>query len=107
MKLRWDKRYSSTMENDKMGRWARIAYAGRRKFVNGSYSSFEIAWICKHEYEGVVRFYIQSRFPTNGGFKNIHDTIEEAMKHTEEYFQFFIKEMSYKSAYAKIKDGNE
>ena len=27
--VRWESRYSETMENDKFGRWARIAFAGK------------------------------------------------------------------------------
>jgi hypothetical protein len=38
--IKWDSRYSSTMENDDMGRWARVAYAG--KFDNMGFKNGKI-----------------------------------------------------------------
>ena len=53
--VRWFPRYSSTMEDDDMGRWARVAYAGKfdnMGFWRGKVCRWEIAWVKKLDIKG-------------------------------------------------------
>jgi len=86
----WTDRYSSTMENDHMGRWARIAYIGGGDLVGDKVSSFELAWISKLLHDDVLMFCINYRFPNQG--KSLFDTLEEAKVEVEDRFNFFLSE---------------
>ena len=86
----WVDRYSSTMEYDHMGRWARIAYIGSGELVDGKVSSFELAWISKLVHDDVLRFCISYKFPNQG--KYCFGTLEEAKAEVEDRFNFFLSE---------------
>lgn len=90
--IQWLPRYSSTMESDSMGRWARVAYAG--KFDNigcyrGKVCRWEIAWIKKIDYKGNSRFTIDYLYPSNG--KSLFVNLDDAKKEVEKSFRWFIK----------------
>ena len=91
--IRWDSRYSETMDDDKQGRWARIAYAGdfKKGFHKGKPCTFELAWVKKvvMENDGDVKFSIKYNFPSTG--KMCFDTLEEAKKEVENRFKFFLQ----------------
>ena len=91
--LLWDERYSNTLEDDKFGRWARIAYAGRGGMRDGRVSNFELAWISKIKSDnGEVRYDIRPSFPFKG--KTLHLTIEDAKQEVEDALSFFLDEMN-------------
>lgn len=90
--VRWIPRYSSTMEDDKMGRWARVAYAGKfdnNGFYRGKVCRWEIAWIKKLEIKGELKFTISYLYPSNG--KHLSDNLEDAKKEVEQTFRWFMK----------------
>ena len=92
IEIQWDYRYSETMEDDNIGRWARVAYAG--KFVNGGFfrrkvSRWEIAWIKKLVHKGKIHFVINYYFPTNSVI--LFPDLEAAKKEVEKNFRWFIK----------------
>jgi len=94
IEIRWDSRYSDTMEDDWRGRWARIAYAGRLTngcvpFYYGKVCYWEIAWIKKVKFKGIVKFTVNPIFPYTGGL--VFDTLDEAKKEVEKHFRWFIK----------------
>jgi len=94
-KIQWDCRYSKTMENDKQGRWARVAFAGAFNnwgFVRGKVCRWEIAWIKKFQFENEplkLKFRIEYNFPSNG--EKVCDTLPEAKKEVIKSFNWFIK----------------
>lgn len=95
--IQWLSRYSTTMEDDKHGRWARIAYAG--KFSNmGIFRKkicrWEIAWIKKLIHEGTLKFTVHYLYPSNGS--HVFDSIEQAKKEVNKTFRWFIKMSSNK-----------
>ena len=94
--IAWLSRYSDTMEDDDMGRWARVAYAG--KFDNGigfyrnKVARFEIAWVKRIENpkdKNKYYYSVSPDFPFKG--KHVHDTLESAQKEVETHFRWFIK----------------
>ena len=97
MKLKeivWSERYSSTMEDDKFGRWARIAHIGDFKaiFKDGIPAVFELAWIKKLNNpvsnKFLNKFEAITMFPSKG--RALFDTLEEAKLDVEKKFQFFM-----------------
>ena len=89
--VRWLPRYSETMEDDKQGRWARVAYAG--KFDNiGFYKDkvcrWEIAWVKKIDIKGELKFTVSYLYPSNS--KHIFDNLEDAQKEVEDSFSWFM-----------------
>lgn len=89
-KIKWLPRYSSTMEDDNMGRWARVAYAGRftsMGFFRGKVCQWEIAWVKKIKDHN--KFSIHPQYPFKGEY--CHDTLEGAMKEVEQTFKHFIR----------------
>lgn len=92
--VRWLPRYSSTMEDDDMGRWARVAYAGRFTksgfgFYRGNPCRWEIAWVRKLDKKGELKFVVSYLYPSHGG--HIFDTLEDAQKEVEKNFRWFLK----------------
>ena len=84
----WSNRYSATMEDDKQGRWARVAYAGtKRNFgtIGKKVALWDIAWIKKCE----DKFTVYNHFPivTTGVF----DTVDQAKAAVEKDFRWFIQ----------------
>ena len=87
MEINWDSRYSETMDNDKHGRWARVA------FIGSGIDSVEVAWIkkiyiesfnddVKQKYKDTEYiFSVNFEFPRKG--ECIFDTLEDAMKQVE------------------------
>ena len=89
-KIKWLPRYSETMEDDKQGRWARVAWAGDTKhvFFNGKPCQWEIAWVKKLD-SGSKKFFINYLYPSNGGMR--FDTLKECQKEVEKTFRWFMK----------------
>lgn len=90
--VRWLPRYSSTMEDDDMGRWARVAYAGKfdnMGFYRGKVCHWEIAWVKKLDIKGELKFTINYLYPSNG--KHLFDNLEDAQKEVEQTFRWFMK----------------
>jgi hypothetical protein len=93
----WRPRYSSNMDDDDIGRWARVAYAGFTKdnfpFKDGMVTVWEIAWIKKLKdpttKEPLGRFIISPDFPFKG--THIFVTLEDAQAEVEKHFRHFIK----------------
>ena len=88
--ITWDKRYSETMEDDKQGRWARIASVGSNNIFEKGKANFQIAWIRKVNENsfGLTGFVVTPEFPFRE--RMIYDTLEEAMTAVEKAFVFFI-----------------
>ncbi len=82
----WADRYSSTMENDEQGRWARVGLAGKNINNRINVDIFQIAWIEK--YHNSDFFYIKYYYPYNG--KHLFSTLEEAKTNVEVSFKHFI-----------------
>jgi len=101
VKIEWTSRYSSTMENDKMGRWARVAYAGRfdKIFMRGKPVRWEIAWIKKltdprtGEWHNKL-FVVHPSFPYNG--KHTFKTLAAAKRAVNNEFNRFITSCLHK-----------
>jgi|SRR5665647_321206 len=88
VEIKWVNRYSDTMEDDKQGRWARVAYAGRFNgfgFYRKKVSCWDIAWVKKCQ----DKFTVHTHFPivTTGVF----DTVEQAKAAVEKDFRWFIE----------------
>ena len=91
VEIKWDNRYSSTLEDDNMGRWAKVAYAGRFDnvgFLNEKVCRWQIAWISKIDL-GDKKFMVRYDFPNWG--KTTFDTLEQAKLEVEEKFRWFIQ----------------
>ena len=90
--VRWLPRYSETMEDDKQGRWARVAYAGKfdnMGYFRGKVCRWEIAWISKIMIKDEMRFTVQYKYPSNG--KHLFDNLKDAQKEVEKTFPWFVK----------------
>ena len=90
--VRWLPRYSSTIEDDDMGRWARVAYAGKfdnMGFWRGKVCRWEIAWVKKMDIKGELKFTISYLYPSNG--KHLFNDLEAAQKEVEQTFRWFMK----------------
>ncbi len=94
--IEWRPRYSSNMEDDNMGRWARVAYGGKTKgafpLIDGMICQWEIAWVKKLKdptKENFYKFVISPNFPYQGTY--VFDTLEEAQSDTDKHFRHFIK----------------
>jgi|GEM_PF-1595870 len=90
--VRWLTRYSSTMENDKQGRWARVAYSGKfdnNGFWRGKCCRWEIAWIKKLIINDEIKFTVNYLYPSNGKF--LFDNVAAAKKEVNKTFRWFIK----------------
>lgn len=90
--VRWLPRYSETMADDNMGRWARVAYAGKFNnigFYRGKVCRWEIAWISKIKLDNEVKYLVQYKYPSNG--KAVHTYLKDAQKEVEKTFQWFVK----------------
>lgn len=87
--IRWLPRYSSTMEDDEIGRWARVAYAGQfhKHFIKGKPVRWEIAWVKK--VENTTKFVVIYMFPCTGG--HLFNSLEEAQSEVEVMFKWFIR----------------
>ena len=88
VEIKWVNRYSSTMEDDKQGRWARVAYAGRFNgfgFYRKKVSLWEIARVKKC----MDKFTVHSQGPTV--MVGIYDTVEQAKEAAEKDFRWFIE----------------
>jgi len=85
--ITWTNRYSDTMEDDKFGRWARIAYVGE------GLDSMEVAWIRKLEFkEYKFKFVVEFNFPRKGEIT--FKTLEEAKEQVRidlEHFKTLLK----------------
>jgi hypothetical protein len=92
IKLLWLPRYSDTMEDDNLGRWARVCYAGNLSddgFIDGKVSRWEIAWIKKVLSSYGLKFVVDYQFPCNS--TRIFDNVGDAKAEVERQFQWFIK----------------
>lgn len=89
--ITWLTRYSDTMEDDKQGRWARVAYAGdiNRLTIDSKICYWEIAWITKLIDSGKTYFAIQYKFPSNE--KHLFDSLDHAKMAVEDSFKWFLK----------------
>lgn len=93
IEIKWDQRYSTTMEDDEQGRWARIAYSGNFKkgkmgFVNNRVAQWQIAWIDKIIIKDKLYFKVKYEFPSNRDY--VFEDLEQAYKAVEESFIWFI-----------------
>ena len=94
--ITWHSRYSDTMDNDDMGRWARIATIGSNNiWENHKLANFELAWIKKLSFthidgHNVSGFTVTTYFPSPA-IKPMYDTLEQAMNDVEEQFKWFMK----------------
>lgn len=105
--IKWTNRYSDTMRDDKHGRWARIASAGKGgySFFRGKRSNWQIAWVEKQPLDSMLIaaqkkfnkvaltkqgyvFKISEEFPYNG--ERIFLTLKEAQAAVEKEFKWFI-----------------
>jgi hypothetical protein len=92
IKIQWLPRYSETMQPDKLGRWARVGYAGHFKgfgFFRCKVALWEIAWISKLKFKGEEKFLIQYKFPSNG--LSTFDDLPRAKREVQKSFNWFIK----------------
>lgn len=98
----WENRYSNTMEDDHMARWARVAYAGRMDSMGvfrGKVCSWEIAWISKmHFNKQFLGFTVTYRFPSNEcsifqlkDYTSVERTFSAAKKSVDRAFKHFIR----------------
>jgi len=93
--IAWLSRYSDTMEDDKQGRWARIAYSGTFNasgFYRNKVSRWEIAWIKRIKHptnENTFLYTVNPDFPFKGSYS--HETLEQAQLEVEKEFNWFIK----------------
>lgn len=88
VEIKWSNRYSETMEDDKQGRWARVAYAGRLGncgFTRGKVSYWQIAWVKKC----MGKFTVHNYFPIIQ--TQVFDTLEQAKAAAEKDFRWFIE----------------
>ena len=98
MMITWTNRYSDTMEDDKFGRWARIAYVGT------GIDCVELAWIRKipaYRFNKKVQedlkgldfiFVVEFNFPRKG--KITFTTLDEAKEQVRidlEHFKTLLK----------------
>lgn len=93
-KIQWLPRYSSDMNDDDMGRWARVAYAGKLEgvsFCRGKVCRWEIAWIkkCPVPKTKKIKFVVNPQYPYTGKYS--FDTLEDAQNEVEVTFRWFIK----------------
>jgi len=96
--VEWLPRYSTTMEDDKVGRWARVAYAGKFEnagFYRGKVCRWEIAWVKKLETKDGLKFIANYLYPSNGQY--VFNNLEDAKKEVEKSFRWFIKMCSGKA----------
>lgn len=93
VKFTWDERYSSTMQPDDMGRWARIAYVGNFGIKEGKITVFEVAWIKQKEHNNEILFVVSPSFPYQS--KYVFKTLEEAKESVEKEFNWFINNLKY------------
>lgn len=85
-------RYSETMEDDTIGRWARVVY----------YNGIQIAWIEKAYGKSgdktVIKFISKLHFPTLANDlaleHKFHDTLELSIEWTKERFNWFKNHIS-------------
>jgi hypothetical protein len=94
VKFRWDERYSSTMQPDDMGRWARIGYVGNPKIKEGKYTLFEVAWIKQKEHNNEILFVVSPLFPYKS--KYLFNSLDDAKVEIEKEFNWFIGNLKYK-----------
>lgn len=91
--IKWENRYSDTMEDDDMGRWARIANCGilndGMPFIDGKVSIHQIAWINRLNYSNKIHYMVSFYFPHKG--KSSFKTLDEAKNEVENSFKFFIQ----------------
>jgi hypothetical protein len=96
--IKWTNRYSKTMEDDAIGRWARVAYAGdfSKPFYRGKNCYFEIAWIKKVKINKSIKFLVKYNYPSSG--KITFDEVNGAKKEVKRTFSWFVKMCSGKQA---------
>ncbi|MCA6372249.1 MAG: hypothetical protein IM631_12790 [Cytophagales bacterium] len=90
--IKWTNRYSKTMEDDEVGRWARVAFAGKSEnfgFFRGKVCRWEIAWIKKLKTKKQNRFQVIYNYPSNG--KLVFDDVESAKAEVKKTFSWFVK----------------
>ncbi|MCA6367609.1 MAG: hypothetical protein IM618_11240 [Cytophagales bacterium] len=89
--IKWTNRYSRTMEDDAMGRWARVAYAGdfSRPFYRGKNCYFEIAWIKKIKIKNSTKFLVKYNYPSSG--KITFNDVKTAKTEVNRTFDWFVK----------------
>lgn len=82
--ITYELRYSFTNEPDDMGRWARKAI----------YRGLHIAWISRIESNGVVKFHVNTHFPSTGNDcpnkSEICNTYEDAKITVETLWNQFL-----------------
>jgi hypothetical protein len=78
--IKWTNRCSRIMEDDAIGRWARVAYAGdfSRTFYRGKNCYFEIAWIKKVKINTSIKFLVKYNYPSSG--KITFEDVDSAKK---------------------------
>jgi hypothetical protein len=92
-KVTWINQYSDTMEPDRHGRWARVAYCGNpvNTLRKRKVAHFQIAWVKRlsinEEWTG--KFNVAYAFPTQE--KVVFDTLDEAKAAVEKSFGYFIE----------------
>jgi len=89
--IEWTERYSSTMEADKHGRWAREAYAGNlfgMGLKDKKIARWNIATINKYMADGKDKFVILYHFPSHGQL--MIDDLDSARKEVEKLFRWFV-----------------
>jgi hypothetical protein len=89
-KIKWTNRYSDTMEADKRGRWARVAYAGNfnQPQIDGKKTIWEIAWIEKISNHWNQSFRVIYRYPCTSEI--LFASLDDAKAEVERSFRFFI-----------------
>lgn len=97
MKIRWENRYSDTSESDDRGRWARVAFIGKSRFVKGQKrrTRFELASVEKlivNKDSGTM-FSIRCKFPDQGVY--LAKSEQEAKLEVERAWRIFKQETSW------------
>ena len=80
------------MDNDKFGRWARVAWVGKFNamgFYRNKVCRWQAAWISKKTIAKVKYFYVQYSFPNNGDV--LFSDLIGAKKEVEKQFNWFNK----------------
>lgn len=82
--LRWECRYSHDDQPDKMGRWARKCF----------FKDHHIAWVNRLEFNGTIRFCVNTQFPVNGNdmphFCSHFETFKEAKECVDFFWRRFL-----------------
>lgn len=89
-KIRWNCRYSTTMDDDDRGRWARVGVVGDfdNIFRDQKAAVFQVCWIDKLVVGDNLKFTVKPEFPYGG--PHSFDSLESAQTEIESRFNFFL-----------------